>query len=104
MSIFDRFRGDEVQRQIKRLAGDGRDRDKVYGAMLALQEIGERAVLPLIGVLRDWEKNPVLRSRAAETLAMMKDERAVEPLIATLGDSEVRVRWTALKALAELGA
>jgi HEAT repeat protein len=103
MSIFDLFRGDEVQKQIRRLAGDGRDRDKIYSAMLALQEIGERAVPPLVEVLLDRGKPPALRSRAAGTLAMLKDERAVEPLVNTLGDSDVEVRWTALKALVKLG-
>ena len=34
---------------------------------------------------------------------MLKDERAVEPLIATLSDSVVEARWHALRALAELG-
>ena len=103
MSIFDRFRSDEVQKQIKRLAGDGRDRDKIYSAMLALQEIGDRAVLPLIEVLLDRDRRPALRCRATGTLAMLKDGRAVEPLITTLSDSDVEVRWTALKALVKLG-
>ena len=54
MSTFDRFPGDEVQKQIKRLEGD--DRDEIWGAMLALQKLGERAVLPLVEVLRDSDK------------------------------------------------
>jgi len=50
----------------------------------------------------EWEDTAV-RERAAEALGKIGDARAVEPLIATLKDSDVGVRWTAAEALGKLG-
>ena len=103
MSIFSRFRGDEVQRQIERL-GLGHKPHEIRAAMSALLDIGERAVVPLIQILLNQEQPYIVRCRVAGTLAMLKDGRATEPLINTLRDSNAQVRWHALKALEKLGA
>src|SRR5690349_9754932 len=101
MSIFSRFRGDEVERQIKRL-GLGHKPHEVLDAMSALRDIGESAVLPLIQVLLDRSEPDILRRRVADTLSWIKDDRATEPLITALSDNNERVRWSALKALEKL--
>ncbi len=93
---------DEVQQQIERLGG-GLDRDDIYSAMLALRDMGSRAVAPLIEVLLDRDERYILRCRAAGTLAMLNSSEAVGPLIDTLSDDDVQVRWHALKALASIG-
>jgi HEAT repeat protein len=102
MFLFRRSREDEVQRQIKRLGIKSKPYE-VRAAMSSLEEIGERAVLPLIQVLLDQNELPIVRCRVAGTLAFLKDERAVEPLIETLVDENVEVRWHAVQALAKLG-
>lgn len=103
MSIFSRFRGNEVQRQIKRL-GLGHKPHEVRVAMSALVDIGGRALPPLVQVLLDRGEPVIVRCRVADTLSMLKDSRAIEPLISTLRDSDAEVRWSALKALESLGA
>lgn len=58
-----------------------------------------RVVPATIELLRDpdwW-----LRISAADTLGKLKDPRAVEPLIAALGDAEVK--WAAIEALGRIG-
>lgn len=94
---------DDVQQEIKGLA-DGADRDEIYGAMQALSEIGGRAVPSLLRVLLDRDERYIVRCRVADTLAMLGDRRAVEPLVTILSDRDVQVRWHAMRALAELGA
>ncbi|HWS88651.1 MAG TPA: HEAT repeat domain-containing protein [Pyrinomonadaceae bacterium] len=103
MWIFDRFRGDEVERQIKRLRSKRSTRDDVVEAMGELRDMGGRAVLPLIQVLLNRDEGHVFRCRVADTLAWLKDGRAVEPLITTLSDSNEQVRWHGVKALEEIG-
>jgi len=59
-----------------------------------------RLVPPLCGMLKDpdwW-----LRITACDTLARLKDERAVGPLVEALDDDECR--WAAIDALAQLGS
>jgi len=101
MFFFRKFHEDEVQRQIRRLRKH--DPDSVVGAMGELRDIGGRAVLPLIEILLNKDEPDIIRRRVADTLSWIKDERAVEPLIATLDDDEEEVRWNALKALEALG-
>jgi twitching motility protein PilT len=59
----------------------------------------KRLARPLIQLLRDpdwW-----VRVTAADTLGRLKDPQSVEPLIAALGDDEVR--WSAIDALGRIG-
>lgn len=49
-------------------------------------------------------KDPEIRRRAVVTLGEMKDPRAVEPLIAALGDEQMSVQVAAVQALANIGA
>ena len=93
----------DVQREIKRL-GSGADRDEIYGAMQVLCRIGGRALPSLIRILLDQGERYIVRCRVADTLGMLGDRKAVEPLVTILSDSDVQVRWHAIRALAELGA
>jgi HEAT repeat protein len=99
-----------------------------WRAALALGEIGEPAVEPLIMALEDhevdiqqhaawclgkieepWAVVPLLnilksgysfvRWRAAEALGKIKDERAIEPLIHALEDEDLDVRDAAIESL-----
>lgn len=55
----------------------------------------------MIQALKDDDSG--LRTEAAYALGDIKDTRAMEPLIQTLGDKNSDVRATAVKALAEIG-
>jgi len=65
-----------------------------------LAKIGEPALGPLIGALKDQNKD--VRGNAAMALLIMKDYRAVEPLIATLRDPDNYVRHRASSALSHI--
>ena len=71
-------------------------------ASKALAKIGKGAVNALLVTLEnhDWE----LRRRAAEVLGIIGDPRAVQPLVAALGDQDIGVRWQAIRALGRIGA
>ena len=68
----------------------------------ALAKIGKRAVNALLITLEshDWE----LRRHAAETLGIIGDPRAVQPLVTALGDHDIGVRWQAIHALERIGS
>ena len=66
-------------------------------AILALGEIGEPAVEPLIQAMEN--ENPQIRARAAEALGGIKDERAIEPLTRALRDKYSMVRNAARMGL-----
>ena len=78
----------DVQREIKRL-GSGADRDEIYGAMQVLCRIGGRALPSLIRILLDQGERCIVRCRVADTLGMLGDSKAVEPLVTILSDSDV---------------
>ena len=56
----------------------------------ALAEIGEPAVEPLITVVESAERELLVRQKAAKALGLIKDARAVEPLIRALQDPILR--------------
>jgi HEAT repeat protein len=62
-----------------------------WGVIDALAKIGERAVGPLIAVLK--EADDEARVLAASTLGRIGDPRAVEPLIAALRYTRLKPRW-----------
>ena len=64
-------------------------------AIQSLREIGAPAVKPLIEALKDLN----VRSGAAKALGEIKDVRAIDPLIAVLGDED-----NAVEALGKIGA
>jgi HEAT repeat protein len=66
-----------------------------------LVKIGEPAVEPLIGALKDRSKD--VRRSAALALGKIRDARAVEPLIDALKDRSKDVRGSAALALGEIG-
>lgn len=68
----------------------------------ALGQLGdaEAAVMPLLKKLRDKKAN--VRLAVVESLALLKDGRAIEPLERMLNDKETNVRTTAVDALAKL--
>lgn len=63
----------------------------------------ERAVEPLIAILRDETNHEAVREAAAEALGKLGSAAAVEPLIAALGDTSEWLRRAAAAALGELG-
>jgi HEAT repeat protein len=79
-------------------------------AAVALKKIGDhRALFPLIHTLKyeDWHESYAVmgsvREIAAETLGILQDRRAVEPLIKALNDKDEEVRWKACWALGHIG-
>ncbi|TKB80831.1 MAG: HEAT repeat domain-containing protein [Nitrospira sp.] len=56
----------------------------------ALADIGEPAVEPLIAAMESSEQDLLVRQKAAKTLGMIKDARAVDPLIHALQDPVLR--------------
>lgn len=69
-------------------------------AAVALGEIGEPAVQPLIDVLKD--SDPRVRAYAVRALGRTGDSRAVEPVIELLNDEDENVRSNAAMALGKL--
>jgi HEAT repeat protein len=77
--------------------------DEIYQVVIdALVKIGAPAVEPLIIVLRDshWS---FYHMAVANILGLICDARAIEPLIAALGDDNVDVRKAAAGALDKIG-
>ena len=70
-------------------------------AVKALARIGKGAVNALLVTLEshDWE----LRRQSVGTLGVVGDIRAVQPLVAALGDQDIGVRWQALDAIERIG-
>jgi hypothetical protein len=68
---------------------------------LALGNIGEPAVEPLIEALNSW--NHLVRRNAIIALGIIKDTRAVEPLLDSLHDVQLEVRDEAIFVLGEMG-
>ena len=70
-------------------------------ATLALSNLGKAAIEPLAEAMKEpkWQT----RSRAAEALGKIADEKAVRPLISGLKDSRDHVRYMAAKSLHEIG-
>ncbi len=79
-------------------------------AVIALKKVADiRSLFPLIDALKyeEWhDKYAVMgsvRENAAEALGLLRDRRAVEPLINALNDSDEEVRWKAAWALGNIG-
>jgi len=79
-------------------------------AATALKKIGDnRALFSLIHVLKyeDWHESYAVmgsvRETAAEALGLLRDKKAVEPLIEALNDKDEEVRWKASWALGHIG-
>ncbi len=70
-------------------------------AIVALVNIGDRAVEPLTNALNDEDKS--VRLFSVEVLGKIKDPRAVEPLISILNDKSVDIRMLAAEVLGEMG-
>ncbi|SNQ59693.1 HEAT repeat domain-containing protein [Candidatus Methanoperedens nitratireducens] len=75
--------------------------DKRYSLTKALAQLRERAVEPLIQILKDENKD--IRMRAAWALGYIMDERAVKPLSQALKDENLDVRNEAKWSLTKLG-
>ena len=69
-------------------------------AAVALGKIGDPALEPLIGALKD--KNPHVRVLAAVALEELENPKAVEALIAALKDENLDVQSSAARALGEI--
>ncbi len=83
---------------------------EVFG--VALANIGPSAVVPLIEVLTEVRKvnfpdrrphsNP--RKVAADALGIIKDQRAIEPLITASKDNDLSTRKSSIKAIGEIAS
>ena len=78
-------------------------RDEVYRAREIILLNGMSALPRLITILTDETENPGYRSRVAEILGIIHNERAIGPLIQTLKDPNIVLRWNTIKALEEIG-
>ncbi len=85
-----------------RLLGSSDPRVQWHAAE-ALGTCGERGVPPLLAALKS--RSVPVRLGAIEALGMIRDPRAVLPIIAVLGhDRSVEVRWAAVVALGDIGS
>jgi HEAT repeat protein len=74
-----------------------------WQAAEALGTCGERAVPPLLAALKS--RSVPVRLGAVEALGMIRDTRAVSPIIGLLGhDRSLEVRWAAVLALGHIGS
>jgi tetratricopeptide (TPR) repeat protein len=86
---------------VEKIGNPDDEKGQVYG-ILALQQIGRPATLPLVEALKS--DNETLRTNAAAALAYIKDMRAAPALARLAGnDAKDAVRYAAGKALAALG-
>ena len=72
-------------------------------AITGLVRIGEPAVEKLIALLPEGRARDFVRANAAEALGKIGDLRAVEPLIAVIGDKDTLLRDKTIEALSRLG-
>ena len=83
---------------------EGGEDEAAYWAALGQWDrcvaFGEKAIAPLITALRGQQSS--VRLQAAQCLGRIGDARAVEPLIAALGDREWHVSQAVVQALDEL--
>ena len=77
--------------------------DNIYAAMLALKEIGEQAVEPLVQSLLEEKESPTFQDRVVDTLKMIDSSKTTALLIKALEDLDTRKRWSAIRALAKIG-
>ncbi len=81
--------------------------DGIY-YLIALKEwtklikIGASAVEPLVAVLQDRNSSP-LYCETIKALGVIKDKRAVEPLLNVLRDNKIHLREEVVKALGQIG-
>ncbi|HXV77928.1 MAG TPA: HEAT repeat domain-containing protein [Candidatus Polarisedimenticolaceae bacterium] len=88
-------RANEIRELVRQLGS--RDRQRVNAARARLSVLGSRAVEDLIAAL-DGDDN-LVRSRAMPLLALTRDSRAREPLMAMLLDRNARIRQIASRSL-----
>ncbi|HEY3415827.1 MAG TPA: HEAT repeat domain-containing protein, partial [Armatimonadota bacterium] len=68
-------------------------------AALAAGRLGGREAVPNILDLLNGGRRPITRMYAAQALGMLKDPRAIEPLMQVLGDADAGVRLAVVDAL-----
>lgn len=79
----------------------GKDGIRRNRARIALVEIGEAAVGPLVKALGD--KNQAVRWESAKALGEIMDPRSTDALVKALQDKLFDVRWLAAEALTAIG-
>ncbi|HUV77872.1 MAG TPA: HEAT repeat domain-containing protein [Desulfobacterales bacterium] len=72
------------------------------GEWTKLIKMGAFAVEPLIAVLQDHNSSP-LHCETIKALGVIKDKRAVEPLLNVLRDNKIHLREEVVKALGQIG-
>lgn len=93
-----------VTKSLMSLLSEEKDSEIRESIVYALGFIGDkRAVDAVINVLGDRDEAARVRGQAAEVLAYLRDRQAVEPLLVTLEEESVEIRFWAVFALGELG-
>ena len=72
------------------------------GEWTKLIKIGAPSVEPLVAVLQDHNSSP-LHCETIKALGVIKDKRAVEPLLNVLRDNKIHLREEVVKALGQIG-
>ncbi len=62
-----------------------------------------QAVGPLIDILQDEHESGCLRAAAATALGWIGDQRALSSLAAQMDNPETEIRWSAVKAIGDIG-
>jgi len=90
---------DRIAELIEQLSDD----DRTWtAAVIALQKLGEPAVVELVEALED--KNPRVRRGAVQALGEIKVASVIDPLIKMLNDSETAIRIDAANGLGSLAS
>lgn len=71
-------------------------------ALSSLENVGPKAVEPLLAILADTSRAPEVRVRAVEVLSKVGDTQSIPGLLAALKDDDRRVRMVAENALGKL--
>ncbi len=98
---FGEMGGDDVKGDVLRLAADKAVEVQRAVAHALRSFPGPESVKFLLGYMD--EKDPVVLAHAAESLGMLKEKEALNPVIARLNHDDVRVRRAATGALIEIG-
>jgi len=79
----------------------GTEHSMRQAASIALSEIGERSIKPLIDLLRSEDEDMDVRCEAEYALVLI-GKKAVEPLIQALDDKDYDLRYHAMRALGDI--
>ncbi len=96
--------GDEaaLEEALRALEGDKVDARSTFTVLGAIENSGQKSVLPRLRALLEKSADSTLRSYLIRSLARMKDEKAVPLLSKLVEDKDVSVSRAAIQALIDL--